>query len=236
LGGDVIHKPKKNATICTLIINRGLLILAIALISLFPAINGKANAGAVLHFDPATLEIQSAGQGSVDIRLDEVADLYGLELHLQFDPSILEVVDADVNLAGLQIGAGELLGDGFVAVNQADNITGEIDFAVTLLNPAEPRSEGGVIGTITFRALKDGSSPLRIENAILATRDGIEIQAEWQDGAVNVSATGQASDQADSGESAPKENIDPLLIGAVIVSILFFAGAAVLLVMVIRKK
>jgi hypothetical protein len=63
---------------------------------------------------------------------------------------------------------------------------------VTLLNPAPPVSGSGVIATITFKAKGNGTSPLKVAKAILASRDGKEIKSVWQNGAVGVSMLGQA--------------------------------------------
>ena len=77
---------------------------------------------------------------TVDIVLDDVVDLYGAEVHLTFDPAVLQVQDADSNAPGEQIAPGEEFskGRGFVALNRFDNQRGTIDLAATLVNPAEP--------------------------------------------------------------------------------------------------
>ncbi len=156
------------------------------------AVVAAASQEAVIRPDPLSLGLKPDAQGTVSIVIAEAQDLYGVEFHLTFDPNIVEVVDADASQPGIQIQPGDWLENTFVAVNRADNATGKIDYAVTLLNPAPPVSGSGSIGLITFKAKSNGVSPLKIEKAILATREAQEIQVAWQDGALGVSALGQA--------------------------------------------
>ena len=68
------------------------------------------------------------------------ARLIRLDLALTFDPNVVEVVDADPNQAGVQAALGTFLDSGFVVLNAADNVTGTLRFAMTQLNPSQPKS------------------------------------------------------------------------------------------------
>ena len=70
----------------------------------------------------------------------------GADLFVDFDPSMLEVVDKNPNLAGVQI---EYSGWDLSLVNSTDNTTGEIDFNGAILFSA-PRTGDFVAATITF--------------------------------------------------------------------------------------
>lgn len=169
---------------------RSMVLLGLAL--LFMPTAYAENAAATLRPDPVSLGLKPGETGMVTIVASDVQNMYGIEFHLTFDPNIVEVVDVDSAKPGVQIGQGSWLKNSFVAVNQADNAAGKIDYGVTLLNPALPVSGSGVIATITFKAKGNGTSPLKIEKAILASRDGKEIKSVWQNGAVGVSMLGQA--------------------------------------------
>jgi hypothetical protein len=130
-----------------------------------------ANSNAVLRPDPVSLGLRSGAQGTVSIRVENAQALYGIEFHLKFDPKVVQVMDADRGQDGVQLIPGDWFADGFLAVNNVDNSKGTIDYAVTLLNPAEPLDGSGTIATITFKARQDGTSPLKISKAILATRE-----------------------------------------------------------------
>lgn len=111
----------------------------------------------------------SANTIAVDVIAKNVTDLYGAEVKLVYDPSILMVQDADPDRDGLQITAGEFLSvnQGFVVANEADNEAGTITYALTLLNPAPPVDGTGIIATITFEKLQDTPAVIEFEKAKL---------------------------------------------------------------------
>jgi hypothetical protein len=124
------------------------------------------------------LEAQSSVIGSatpvaVDIVLDGVENLYGAEVHLAFDPAILQVQDADPGTPGEQIAPGKAFGksSSFVALNRIDNNQGTIDLAVTLVNPAEPLQGRIVLATFGVLAAKAGSAEIRFAQVLLADRN-----------------------------------------------------------------
>jgi Cohesin domain len=225
--------------------------LVILALGLWPAA-ASANPQAVVRPDPLSLGLRSGGEGSLSIRVDNVESMYGLEVHLTFDPNVVQVVDSDPSKAGVQLKPGDWLKGGFIAVNKADNAKGTIDYAITLLNPAPPVSGSGVVATITFQAKNSGTSPLKIIKAILATREAKEIQSELQDGAIGVSASGQApvvqqpkgnNAQPSSGASAPNPSSalpvpEILLVGVAGVGVLAFLGALLFVgaILVFRRR
>ena len=166
---------------------------------------------ALVHPDPLSVGLKSGEDKDIGIALENVEGLYGIEFQLKFDPKVVQVQDADKSQKGVQVAVSDWLQDGFVAANQVDNSKGTITFAATLLNPAPAFDGDGVAATINFHAKSDGTSPLKFSKAILATRDATEIESEVQDGAIGVSAGGQAPVvQTNSKNSnAANENNNP---------------------------
>lgn len=99
------------------------------------------------------------------VQLERVADLYGAEIRLQYDPAQLKVQDADTRVEGVQIAPGPLVAvdDRFIVANNADPRTGLIDFVVTLLNPAPPINGQGILATVSFEMV--GSGPFEVQVA-----------------------------------------------------------------------
>jgi hypothetical protein len=135
---------------------------------------------------PAHREVAIGMTTTVDIRIQGVTNLYGAEVHLTFNPSIVHVVDADPSSPGtIEIALGTFPYPDYVATNSADNTAGTIDVALTQTSHP-PRNGSGVLGTITFQALVGGVSPVHFVSAILVNPDGIEILSGTQDGEVVV--------------------------------------------------
>jgi hypothetical protein len=95
----------------------------------------------------------------VTLRIDDAADIYGGSFRLVYDPQALEIVlvdDKAVTPGGFFAGQ-----PGFTLKNSVDVQQGEIEYALTLTQPAEPVSGAGEVGTVVFRALAD--APITIE-------------------------------------------------------------------------
>lgn len=137
---------------------------------------------------PPSATVVPGATVTVEIQVHDVLDLYAADLNLAFDPSVLEVVDADGEAEnGVQVARGSLFGTVylFTAVNRADNEVGEIRYMVSLLSPAAPVSGGGVLASITFRARNPGSSTLRM-SVLLADSEAQYISAVVSDGSIVV--------------------------------------------------
>jgi len=141
----------------------------------------------VVRLGSAELRV-AAGQ-TVDVALEvvDVEGLYAFDVTLTFDPDVVEVVDADPALPGVQVGQGTFLDSGFSVINAADNEAGIVQFVTTQLNPSEPKSGSGSLIVIRLRGKQPGaSSPLTLAAPQLSRRDGSAIQATGSSGRVDV--------------------------------------------------
>ncbi len=189
--------------------------------------------GVVLRFEPPTLVLTIGAQGSVSILVENVQDLYGIEFHVTYNANIAEIVDTDPDKQGVQIRPADWWKDGFVPVNQVDNKTGRIDFAATLLRPAEPLSGKQVVAIISFAAREAGTSALGIESAILSTRAAEAIPYSPQDGEIRVTASSQAMDEGASTRAVGTSTGRLALGGTVILGII---SAVIAIIYAMRRK
>jgi hypothetical protein len=200
-----------------------ILLLEILMTQALPNIPAVAqDSQAVLRFTPSALGLMPDAQGTVNIVVENVQNLYGLEFQLAFDSNIVEVIDADPDEEGVQIKPADWWTDGFVAVNQVDNRSGRIDFAATLLRPALPVKGNRVIATISFAARNTGTSELSIDSAILSSPGAEAIPCTKQNGKIGVSPSGQAPD--DHTRSAGVTPGRLALAGAAILALLTALG------------
>jgi LysM repeat protein len=158
-----------------------------------PAVQGNA----LLHFDPSPGQVTVGGVAAVQLRLENVANLYGIEVHLTFDARMVQVEDDDAGREGVQVAVGEIPHPEFLVQNIVDNTGGRLDYAVVQLAPRLPASGSGVVATIHFRGVSEGVSPIRFVGAKLASPDGVEIPVVLQDGTIAV------------GTSAPTDTPTP---------------------------
>jgi len=136
------------------------------------------NPGARIWLDPATLDLAPGDTATLDIRVDDVSQLAGAEVHVTFEPTLLEVVDADPSTEGTQIAHGDFLNADFVVQNTADPTAGTVDYAIACMQLEQAASGGGVLARITFRALAEGETRITISGVLLADMQGQPIDVE----------------------------------------------------------
>ena len=140
----------------------------------------------LLKVAPQMLKAQIGEQTTVDLVVEKVSALYKAQLHIRFDPEVLEVIDADPALEGIQVEPGTLPAPDYIVQNRANNQIGTIDYALTQLPPRKPGEGDGVIARITFRAKKAALSQILLDQFLLADTEGSSIQAVPQHGQIRV--------------------------------------------------
>ncbi len=150
-----------------------------------PTATLPANA-TVARVEPSAQQILVNGQANIAIKVDNVAALTAFELHLAFDPNILEVVEMT---------SGGFLAADFVAQNQFDNANGTLDYAVAQLGRPPARGSGTLLN-IVFRAKTAGTSAIALRatpavpgGVLLSGESGVTLPVSWVGGSVTVSNT-----------------------------------------------
>ena len=149
--------------------------------------------GAKVWLDPATLELAPGEEGTLEIKVQNVVQLAGAEVHLTFDPALLEVVDAESSTEGTQITHGDFLSPDFVVQNAADPATGTVHYAIACMPLDKAVNGSGVLARITFRALGQGESLVSISGVLLADAQTQSITVETESSVVVVSRSGPSS-------------------------------------------
>jgi hypothetical protein len=139
---------------------------------------------------------------TVVVRVEEVSSVYGSELHLLFDPTMLTVVE-------LQHGdffSADPEQRAFVLQNEADNENGTIDYALSLLNPAPPVAGAGVLLRVVFQTKAEGQTTIDFKRGLFGTAAGEQIVATGESLKVTIGAAeGNSSPPEISPEPQPPE-------------------------------
>jgi hypothetical protein len=154
------------------------LLLALALTAL--PFTAYAASEPRLQLSANKLQVKVGEKVTVRVLVENAPAIYGADVHLAFDPRLLEVLDADKKTEGIQVKPAKFLDpeDGFILQHHVDNEAGTIDYALTLLNPAPPAQGDGVLIQITFRGKADGLITIVISEGLFGTQTGKTIQAE----------------------------------------------------------
>jgi len=118
--------------------------------------------------DPSDVSLPVGGDAWITISIHDVADLYGVDVLLEFDPWVVEVLGGAVE-------PGTMPYPDFVVRNEADNANGTIWYAVVQFPPHEPASGSGTLARIHVRGLRDGATTLRFTECALSSPAGLDI-------------------------------------------------------------
>ncbi len=173
-----------------LIRHLNLIIIMLLLLSGVSLRSASANpkVGTTVAINPSSTSVSDCGIVYVYIDVNNVSNLYGLDVHVTFDPAVLEVVDLNPATSPVEI---EPVDDpslnfqaGFIAENVVNNFTGTIWYVATQTNPTLPASGSGHVARISFRARSSSSSNITITSSQLADRNGGHISATNANGSV----------------------------------------------------
>jgi len=165
--------------------------LALISVCLAPAATVRAQSGTIVRCDPAAKDATVGEMFTLDIYVENVADLYAADVRLHFKDSLLEVVDADANNDGVQVmPLGTFLAPDYIVQNfvAPDAQGSAIAYAATQLYTAHPNavSGSGPLARITFRPLAEDIAVLTFTYQKLARPDGTQIPASTQSCVVNI--------------------------------------------------
>jgi hypothetical protein len=152
---------------------------------------GQAGQPVRVYLDPSTANV--CGTATLTVKVQAVPGLWGAQYVISFDPHKLEVVDADLSKPGIQIYPAEVFAGKATTeqVNTADNTTGVIIYAISLIDPqAEPFFGSGNLGRIVFHVKTTGSSVVSFDaRSALSGAGATVIPAEGESATVTQAAS-----------------------------------------------
>ena len=160
----------------------------------------------VVKIEPDHRQIAVGMTTTVDIDILGAMNLYGAEVHIAYDSTVVHVVDMDPGTPGVQVTLGDMPYPDYVASNVADNIAGSLSLAVNQLEPRLPAMGDGTMGTITFHAVGPGLSAVTISSTLLSDPDAYAIPSVTYDGEIEVLGGGMMVGQVTfQGRPAPPD-------------------------------
>jgi hypothetical protein len=142
-----------------------------------PVAIGWADDGTTVSIDPPSRAGFVGVTTTTDVRVEDVANLYGFEFQISFDQTVVE---------GVQIEPGGFLSPDWILESNVDNENGIIAYALSQMSPSEPQSGDGALATITWRGKAEGTSPIQFTYMLLGAPGGVPITATTQDGEIVV--------------------------------------------------
>jgi hypothetical protein len=160
--------------------------LAIVLLVVFGQLSASSVAagshaqggGTIVRCDPSSVTGTIAQTLTVDLYVQDVAGLYGIDLRAAFDSTIAQVVDEDTGSLAPSVQllpVGTFLHPDYLARNVVENTLGTIRYAAAQTNPTSPASGSGPVARIRFTALLPGQFMMTFTSHELSDRNGVII-------------------------------------------------------------
>lgn len=142
---------------------------------------------------PIVQTVQLGELAVYGVLIEDVNDLYALEIFLEYDANVGHVRDADPSTEGTQVEHGDIFGDKLIpqwpfTTNEVTEVDGEgtIHYATTLFMEPGGVTGTGIAFTATFEAVNVGSTLLALREVTLINHRSEQISAVIQHGALTV--------------------------------------------------
>lgn len=158
-------------------------------------------AGTLLYLDPVLGSVPNdhTTTKTYTVRIANVANMYGYQFVVSFDPAKLECTAAAFDGTFFPIGDGESFAPGGWKAT-IDNVNGKVYFARTLQDPQPALTGSGPLATVTFRGdegASDGQYKLDFQQTKLANKDGDALPVTAQFGWLELYGTGNLAGSVD---------------------------------------
>ncbi|WP_105168441.1 cohesin domain-containing protein [Pseudoalteromonas sp. T1lg23B] len=133
-----------------------------------------ASDGRVYLFTPSE-QVKLGSEFYVDVLVEGLPNVYGVDLSLQYDPKAFQPIDSDDKQSGLQIENGNFFDDSrlYVLRNSIDADLGKVSYIASQMSPAAEVYGNGRIARIKFKSLGEkNEGMLRIIKTEFGKRNG----------------------------------------------------------------
>lgn len=138
----------------------------------YTAVNSLFSSSTIIEVQPENISSQVGGTFNVSIKIVRVQGLYGIDVRLRWNPSILNAISGQDMLGVEDYPDGILHKEIFrVKDNVINQTAGTYWIAAASIPPAASFNGSGTVAVITFSVVKDGNSTLSIDlnQTVLAT-------------------------------------------------------------------
>jgi hypothetical protein len=143
-----------------------LFLVGFALTAIVSIQSVRSQAGTVVSVQPQTSSAQVGETIAVNITLSNVQNLYGVDVTLNWNTSILKVVSA-VSRLGVESHPGGVLHESVnVVEDSTSQAAGEYHLVATSQNPAASFNGSGTIAILTFNVTQLGHSGLDLQSEL----------------------------------------------------------------------
>jgi hypothetical protein len=130
--------------------------------------SSQASGNTVVRAQPSTTVVSVGETFSVGVAVESVENLYGLDVTLRWNDSVLQFQSVDLRLGVESHPDGVLHEDSGAEIYVAENNASEAQYhlAATAVNPASSFNGSGTVFSVSFKAVSAGLSSLDLETEL----------------------------------------------------------------------
>ncbi|MEM7536066.1 MAG: SdrD B-like domain-containing protein [Chloroflexota bacterium] len=140
----------------------------------------------MVYISPESGTVNVSDRYTANVQIDNVVNLYGLQIELAFDPALVGIVDPFEFLPGIQILPGDFLPPEVTIQNIVDMDNGLINYAISLEGVQPGVSGSGLLAQVVFEGLISGTTPISLTHVVLSDPDSQSIAHTTRDGQLTV--------------------------------------------------
>jgi ABC-type Na+ efflux pump permease subunit len=158
----------KNSSYRLFITALVMLLVASSALHLCQVCSSQVSGNAVVRVQPATTAVRVDETFSVNVTVESVQNLYGLDVTLRWNSSVLQFQSVDLRLGVESHPDGVLHEDSNTEIYIAENEASEAEYrlAATAVGPASSFNGSGTVFRINFKATTLGRSTLELETEL----------------------------------------------------------------------
>ena len=176
----------------------------------------SADGIATLRPIPEAPTLDVGEHATMEVTIEDVSNLFGFQMMIEFDPALLAVQDADTSSEEVQIELGDFVSPDWILKNEVDVENGVIQLAVCIRAPSHPAGGNGVLATVTWQGLAAGTSEIILSDVLLSTPRGESIPVRTEAAQVTICRRKQAvptpmaaTEQAAEADNESLDNAEP---------------------------
>jgi len=145
-----------------------MLVLGLSTVCFLQVASSQVSGNTIVKVQPSETEIRVGETFSISVVIESVENLYGLDLTLRWNSSVLEFQSVDLGLGVESHPGGVLHEDSGAEIYVAENNASEAEYvlAATSVGPASSFNGSGTVFSISFKAMGAGQSSLDLETEL----------------------------------------------------------------------
>jgi hypothetical protein len=168
----------------------GFLVVCLTLMA-YLSVSAQDSSTPELKVSPEDLEVSVGENDEILIVISDADEINAFDIRLVYDPGVIELIDADDQIDGIQVGLGDFLAPDYVLINNVDESAGTIRVVMTQINPNQPQSGDGTLLVIQFTATSPNQeTEIGFQTGVLAKGTGEEIVPVMTPGYIIVAGSG----------------------------------------------